>query len=106
MKAFDYKKFEPGLSFAQYTRDIQLMRRRTARIVRRKEPTVDMRAASALPECGVGEEESSGGYSTVETNPHRTLNLLDRCAEKTKKSRILRCVAGDKTNISSQHLLN
>ena len=63
-----------------------IVRRRTARIVRRKEPTVDMRAASALPECGVGEEESSGGYSTVETNPHRTLNLLEGSGEDKKES--------------------
>ena len=54
-----------------------IVRRRTARIVRRKEPTVDVRAASALPECCLGEEESSGGYSTVETNPHKTLDLLE-----------------------------
>ena len=53
-----------------------IVRRRTARIVRRKEPTVDVRAASSLARVS-DKAENRGGYSTIEYSPHRTLDLLD-----------------------------
>ena len=61
------------------------------RIVRRKEPTVTIhRQQVPCQSVVLAEEESSGGYSDCGDNPHRTLNLLRKVAEKTKKSRILR----------------
>lgn len=62
-------------------------RRRTAKIERRKEPTVDVRRAvtSALPEKP-HHQKKDNGYSTIESVSHNNLDLYDHILEEPKSS--------------------
>lgn len=63
-------------------------RRRTARIVRRREPTVEIRATSAFPKVCGEIEESDSGYSTVERNSHGNIDLLYRRKDPEEKDAV------------------
>ena len=67
-------------------------RRRTAKIERRKEPTVDVRRAitSALPEKP-HHQKKDNGYSTIESVSYNNLDLYDHLLEEPEPSTNVLC---------------
>ena len=83
------KVWYPGKSLAlhdeNYTSPAVIQpRRRTAKIIRRKEPTVDTRTASAI--LLISQEKA--GYNTIESNTYNGLELYDDWKEMSNSNDI------------------